>query len=379
MLTADNASGSDGSGVVAAVAATSLAGGENEPFPLDSPVLITGSRAQAATLDATGDGKGSLPGAMDAIFDQIGAMVVVVRVAEDPTPATQTSNIIGGTDGNGKNTGLKALLDAEAELGVKPRILGVPDFDSDAAVVAELVSIADSLRGFAYAGVSAATKEAAVTYRDSYGSKRLMLIWPEFTAWDTAANDTVNVSASARALGVRAFIDNQTGWHKTLSNVPVNGVTGLSKSVDFNLTDPNTAANYLNENEITTLIRRAGFRFWGSRTCSADPLFAFESAVRSGDILADTIAEAHLWAVDLPMSKTLIKELVEGINAKFRNLKAQGLIVDATAYVDEDLNGSTELAAGKLTISYDYTPVPPLENLILQQSITSKYLVQLVS
>jgi len=238
LLTAADTSGSDGSGVVAAASAVKLTGGENEPFPLNTPSLIIGSRATAARLDASGDGKGTLPAAMDAIFDQVGAMVVVVRVAEDATPATQTSNIIGGTDGNGKNTGLKALLDAEAELGVKPRILGVPGFDAEAAVVAELVSIADSLRGFAYAGINAVTKEDAVTYRDSYGSKRLMLIWPEFTAWDTAASDTVNVSASARALGVRAFIDNQVGWHKTISNVPVNGVTGLSKSVDFNLTDP---------------------------------------------------------------------------------------------------------------------------------------------
>jgi len=29
---------------------------------------------------------------------------------------------------------------------------------------------------------------------------------------------------------------------------------------------------------------------------------------------------------------------------------------------------------GSLTIDYDYTPVPPLEDLILQQRITDRYL-----
>jgi hypothetical protein len=33
--------------------------------------------------------------------------------------------------------------------------------------------------------------------------------------------------ATARALGLRAKIDEQTGWHKSLSNVGVNGVTGI--------------------------------------------------------------------------------------------------------------------------------------------------------
>lgn len=63
-------------------------------------------------------------------------MIVVVRVAEgtgtdeDAALAQTISNIIGTTDENGKYTGLKALLTAEAVTGVKPRILGVPGFDT---------------------------------------------------------------------------------------------------------------------------------------------------------------------------------------------------------------------------------------------------------
>ena len=47
-------------------------------YPLDTPVLISGSRREAAKLGT----KGSLPGAIDGIFDQVGAVVVVVRVDE---------------------------------------------------------------------------------------------------------------------------------------------------------------------------------------------------------------------------------------------------------------------------------------------------------
>ena len=40
---------------------------------------------------------------------------------------------------------------------------------------------------------------------------------------------------------------------------------------------------------------------------------------------------------------------------------------------------SGTLKAGKLYIDYDYTPVPPLENLTLRQRITDKYLANLVT
>lgn len=349
-------------------------------FPLNTPVLIAGSRTKAAKLDTVGTGLGTLPPAMDAIFDQIGAMIVVVRVEEGVDEAATVSNVIGGVDGvTGQHTGLQALLTAKTVLGVKPRILGVPGLDTQ-AVAAELTSIADSLRAFAYVSAyGAETAEAAVLYRDNFGSKRLMVIWPDFVGWNTATSSNDTLHAVARALGLRAKLDNEIGWHKTLSNIPVNGVTGISKDVPWDLQDPNTIAGYLNANEVTTLIRESGFRFWGSRTCSADPLFAFESATRTGDILADTIAEAHLWAIDKPMSKTLIKDILDGINTKFRQLKAQGYIVDGTAWVDPEKNDQLSLAAGKLYIDYDYTPVPPLENLMFYQRITTDYLSQLVA
>ncbi|TQV62266.1 MAG: phage tail sheath protein [Halothiobacillaceae bacterium] len=355
-------------------------------FPLNTPVLIAGSRSKAAKLDTVGTLRGTLPKAMDAIFDQIGAMIVVVRVEEGAGAtdaeklAATVSNVIGGVDGTtGQHKGLQAMLTAKTVLGIKPRILGVPGIDTQ-AVAAELIGIADSLRAFAYVSAyGAETAEAAVLYRKNFGSKRCMVIWPDFVGWNTSTNSSDTLHAVARALGLRAKLDNDIGWHKTLSNIPVNGVTGISKDVPWDLQDPNTVAGYLNANEVTTLIRESGFRFWGSRTCSADPLFAFESATRTGDILADTIAEAHLWAIDKPMSKTLIKDILDGVNTKFRQLKAQGYIVDGTAWVDPEKNDPLSLAAGKLYIDYDYTPVPPLENLMFYQRITTNYLSQLVA
>ena len=82
-----------------------------------------------------------------------------------------------------------------------------------------------------------------------------------------------------------------------------------------------------------------------------------------------------MWAVDKPMHPSLVRDIIEGINAKFRELKARGYIIDAQAWYNAEVNDEVTLKAGKLFIDYDYTPVPPLENLIFQQRITDRYLV----
>lgn len=344
-------------------------------FPLNKPVLLTD------VLSAVGSAgtEGTLAIALKAIAANASPVTVVVRVAEGADEAETNSNVIGTVTAGGEFTGLKALLAAKTQLGVTPRIIGAPGLDT-LPVATELVSVAQQLRAMAYASCSGCeTKEEAVTYRENFSARELMLIWPDFTGWDTDANAEVTIPAVALALGLRAKIDQQTGWHKTLSNVGVNGVTGISKPVYWDLQNPATDAGYLNENDITTLVRADGFRFWGSRTCSDDPLFAFESSTRTAQVLADTIAEAHLWAVDKPMHPSLVRDILEGINAKFRELKAGGYIIDANAWYDEAANSAATLKDGQLLIDYDYTPVPPLENLTLRQRITDRYLADFAS
>ena len=338
-------------------------------FPLNKPVLLTDIGAAIGKAGTSG----TLARTLDAMAQQTKPVTVVVRVEEGATDAETTTNVIG-TNANGQYTGMKALLAAESQLGVKPRILGAPGLDAQAVTTA-FGAVAQQLRGFLYPSCGPAVdKEAAATYREQFSARELMLIWPDFVAWDTATNAAKNIPAVDHALGLRAKIDNDTGWQKTLSNVGVNGVTGISKDVFFDLQNPATDAGYLNEQAVTTLIRRGGYRFWGSRTCSEDPLFAFENYTRTAQVLADTMAEAHMWAVDKDMHPSLVRDIIEGINAKFRELKSLGYLIDGSAWYDDSVNTKETLKDGKLYIDYDYTPVPPLENLLFRQRITDRYL-----
>lgn len=338
-------------------------------FPLNRPVLITDIKGAIGKAGSTG----TLAASLQAIADQADPLVIVVRVEPGSDDATTTTNVIGATTG-GNYTGLQALLSAQAQLGVKPRILGAPGLDTEPVATA-LAAVARKLRAMAYvsAGTSA-TKEDAAEYRQGFADRELMIIWPDFIAWDSATSAPAPAFAVARALGLRARIDAEHGWNKTLSNVAVSGVTGISRDVHWDLQDPTTDAGYLNAADVTTLVNFNGFRFWGSRTCSDDPLFAFESATRTAQVLADTIAEGVALFVDKSMHPSTVRDIIETINAKFREMKSLGLIIDANAWYDESANNATTLSDGRLIIDYDYTPTPPLENLVLRQRITDRYL-----
>jgi phage tail sheath protein FI len=99
-------------------------------FPLNTPVLVAGSRVDAAKLVAltTSVDNGTLPDAIDSIFDQSKAVLIVVRVAADVDAAVQRANIIGGTDASGNYLGVQAFVGAEHVTGYKPRILIAPGF-----------------------------------------------------------------------------------------------------------------------------------------------------------------------------------------------------------------------------------------------------------
>ena len=339
-------------------------------FPLDTPVLLTNV---VAALGKAGK-KGTLYRTLDAIGRQTKPVTIVVRVADGKDAAETTSNVIGTVTSEGTYTGMKALLRAQSRFGVRPRILAAPGLDTQ-PVAAAFGTIAQSLRAFAYVSAHGCkTKEEAAAYRRQFGQREIMVIWPDFLAWDDVSNATVVMPAPAYAAGLRAKIDNDTGWHRTLSNIAVNGVTGISADVSWDLQDPATDAGYLNEQEVTTLVNRNGFRFWGSRTCSDDPLFAFENYTRTAHVIADSIAEAQMTLVDGPLNPSLPRDIIETINGKFREWTSLGYLIGGSSWFDPEPNTTDVLKSGKAYLDYDYTPVPPLENLMLRQRITDRYL-----
>ncbi|MDX7988236.1 phage tail protein [Xenorhabdus sp. 12] len=343
-------------------------------FPLDTPVLVTRINSVIGKTGKTG----TLYTTLKAISDQCSPKVVVVRVADadnlggDGEKRTQDQLIIGGVNDNGRYTGLYALLTAEANIGERPRILAVPQLDTQ-PVAMQLAIFAEKLRAFAYIGAYGCKTLAEVKkYRENFSQREVMVIYPDFITYNSQSGQNETVPATAVALGLRARIDAEQGWHKSLSNVPVNGVLGISADIYWTLQGTDTDADDLNSKGITTLIKRDGFRFWGNRTCDAQTYF-FEVYTRTAQILADMIAEAHYSYVDKPLLPSLVKDVVDGINRKGAQLVTQGRLLGFECWFDPTDNPKETLRDGTALIRYKYTPVPPLEHLQLVQTFTDEY------
>lgn len=347
-------------------------------FPINTPVLIAGSLREAARLGAAG----TLPAALRGIFDQTGALVVVVRVAEG-TGATAVAdtqaNVIGGVDaGTGQYLGASAFLGAESAVKVTPRVLIAPGFSHVAAVTSALLTIADRLRAVVVADGPNTTDAGAITYVQTFGSPRLYLVDPWVKVLSSSGAEVVE-PASGRVAGLIAKSDAERGFWWSPSNQELRGVLGTARPVDFALGDPNARANLLNEAKVATIIHQDGFRLWGNRSASVDPKWAFLSVRRTADLINESLLRAHLWAVDRNLTRTYVADVTEGVNAFLRQIKAQGAILGGRAWADPDLNTPDSLAAGKVFFNFEFTPPAPAERITFRSQLTNDFLQEILS
>ena len=342
-------------------------------FPLNKPVLIAGQEvSKIAKLGATG----TLVDAMTGIFASgVGAMVVVIRVDENADSVKQLANVIGGIDAKtSARTGIQALLDAQATLQLKPKILIAPTFTNEAGVVNALLEVANKLKSIIIAEGQSTTDEQAVNYAKQFDSSRVYLVDPRVIV--TKNGKDTAVANSSYVAGHIARIDNQYGWHYSPSNHVVYGINSTERAIDYD----NTAtcrASYLNQNKVATIINDNGFRLWGNYSLSSDPKWQFLSVRRTADIINESIALAQKWAVDRGITKTLVDDVVMSVNSYLRTLTSQEKILGGSCWADPEDNPASEVAQGNLLINFDFTAVYPAQHIQIKSKLTSDYIEEI--
>ena len=353
-----------------------------DKFPLNTPVLIAGCRTEAAKLGTSG----TLPTAIDGIFDQCGARVVVIRVAEGvaggeaTAEAATISNVIGGVNAKtGRNEGIQCFLDANSVVKARPRILIAPGFSHQQAVATELVSVAERLKAVCILDGPNTTNEVAISYAENFGSARVFVVDPWVTVWDMAASADVVQPASARVAGLISKSDNERGFWWSPSNQEILGITGTARPIDFVMGDSNCVANHLNENNVATIIHQDGYRLWGNRTPATDTKFAYLCVRRTADMVAESLLAAHLWAVDRGITRTYMEDVRDGVDMYLRHLQKVGAILGGSCWVDREINSADQIMQGIVYWDYDFTPVYPAEHLVFRSHIVDDYIEEIFS
>lgn len=358
LIVAALGTGSSGASLYVAHAATSLAGGVASSFPLNTPVLVTSSRDLDAKLGAST----YLGKALEAIFTQSGAVVVVVRTGNDNDDGSVTGDAT-------EMTGVYALKRAQADIGYTPRILIAQLAGSSDTVTTAIKAVAESLRAVAVIGIDAVSATAATTWVTANGNHRTFAFWPTVNGGEDPAPFIAGAIAKS---------DNDRGFWWSPSNIEVFGITSLDSPVDFQLGDVTSLANVLNEGKVSTFIRQGGFRAWGNLTGSINAKYQFVSVRRTADIINDSILRAHLWAVDRNITKTYLADVAESVNGYLASLKNQGAILGGRCWPDPDLNSPANIALGKVFFNFEFTPPYPAQTVTFRSILTNDYLSELI-
>lgn len=347
-----------------------LEGGLDEAFPLNTPVLVPGRRIYAARLGLNG----TLPKAIDGIFDHARTWVIIVRVAEGADDAETKSNVIGSPVAY---TGIHAFLNAESVTQVAPRILIAPEWSDETEVATELDAVAQHLIAVAIIEGPNTTDLAALQYRQNFDSDRLYLIDPQVKVWDTELNAYRFEGASARAAGVFAENDLKNGWHTSPSNHAIRGLVGLKRPIDFDLSDPSTRSNLLNSGNVNTIIQKDGYRLWGNHTLASDPRWRFISVRRTADMIHEALVRSHLWAVDRNITKFYLEEITFSVQRFLDQQTRLDHIAGGHIWVDPEINTIESLASGRVYFDIEFTPYPPAERITFRSHLTNKYLADI--
>lgn len=357
---------------------------DNDAFPYDAPIPITGDPAQLQALGATG-----------TLRDQINNMIVasggtyiprtaIVRVAEGEDIEATIANMVGSA---GSMTGWHAFKGARSELGFKPKIYMAPGFTSqrlgNAAnpLVAGMVPWLERQRSRMVVAGPSTSLAAALAYREDIGSMVVDIVDPRVLAPDpdTGVNAIQPAEAFVVGLGVRiiragdAETKKPAGFWVSWSNAEIGAIVGTERTVSFDYVDPDTESHLLNENRINTIVRDKGWRFWGGLSAASDDNWMFSNVVRTRFAIEEMVAEDFAPIIDAPMTAPAVIEAISSLDDKLLDFKNAGAILGGRAFFLPPENSNGQLRRGQLRFEFEAEETPPIHGLTIGSRRAIKY------
>lgn len=364
----------------------------NEVLTQDSNTLRA-QTAHAGLLNLTLISNRTLAAGTDYVADmQTGEITLKARHETlkatydyaDPSKVTE-EDIKGGIDStSGKRKGFELLRDGFNLYGADAKILICPEFDKTASCAAALATLAEQLKAVAYVQLPKGTSLSKAiqgrgplgTINASASSERVRHFFP----YAIGPNNTLE-SLAVHAAGLRMKTDTEHGYWFSTSNRELQGVIGMEVKLTARVDDEQSETNQLNAVGITTIFNSfgTGFRLWGNRSSNyptVTHIINFETALRTGDLIDESIRRTELQYVDRPIDDALIDSLTETVDTYLRALPS---IVGYSVSLDHDYDLVDEFSKGHVPLVYDYTPKIPAELISNKSVMTRKYLVNLVS
>lgn len=368
---------------------------KDEYKSINTPILIT-NEEDAALYFGEHEAGFTIPQALNAIFDQGAGIVIVINVFDpsvhENVEDVELSDIVGKIEAlTGKRTGLKVFEDCYSEFGYYPKTIIAPVYGEDQVVVNEINIICKKLRaiGLVDAPIGTSVQEAIKargenTINFNINSDRIVLCYPHLKVYDYSSQQIKLEPYSQRLAGVIAAKDIDKGYHYSPSNTNIEGIIGTEKNLTSMINDPTSEVNLLNEAGIVTVFNSygTGFKTWGNRSSAypsnTEPI-NFINIRRTADILHESVEQAMLDYIDLPIDEGLIDTICEVVNQFVRTLIGRGALIDGKCTFNSDKNPSNEIANGHLVFDLQFMPPSPAERITFESFINTDLLKALIA
>ena len=281
--------------------------------------------------------------------------------------AAAAAALAGGLAAIPAGTGIYALLNAEAETELKPRLIAAPALETTAAALA-LETVADELRGIPVVNLDGATYSDAVAARRSLA--HVYTVWPKFRVFDAATGGVVERSAAALTVGHIVRVDSEENFAASPSNRQLQDVAGTTPSIDWQIDSRNSTANLLSRAFIATAIRRGGaLRLWGNRLADGELITHRRVRHLIGDALLSFIADY----IDRDLDVPFVEFVLNRMNSHLRSETLRGTILGGRAWFDAAYNTPDTIAANRVTFSFDLGLKNVAEQMTFRQSVSGVY------
>lgn len=354
-------------------------------FPLNVPVLFYSSDVDALTkMGATGTG----PAAVNLINQQLGefqsaATIVGVRVEAGDDADDTIVNLVGNIN---NRTGMYALLNAGALLGVTPRLICVPGYTSQLAdgaaanaVIAGLPTLLDRLLAVAVVDGPATTEVAEKAWRATIQSKRIIPVGVAVKVLDDEGDVVVTPASPAIiGIGIRRDHEFQGRPFHSWANQPVRGIVGPSRPIDFSILDGATEGQMLLASNVGIIVRGestdgaiadGGFVYVGTDTCSEDTLWRFYNQVRGRDYIhLMFIKTLRFFLGRRNIDRGTIEDILATMKGGLRDIQATGDLLGFRVNFTRAANSPEQLRLGRFTVAFQAEEPPVLRYIGIQSA-----------
>jgi hypothetical protein len=358
------------------VTLTNSVGYIDDPVILSS-VAVTGKvLGTDFTVEYTTDGR--------VKFTALTAIASPVTVNYDKMDITKVTDsvIVGGTDANGKRTGLACVELVEQKLGLIPSLLVVPKFSISKTVYDEMALRCQKVNGHYdmtfCADLDAQTNDTiaeAIAAKTSGGRTSVLgkVGWPKVKD----GSKIYNMSTIMALRMQQTDSENDDTPYVSPSNKQI-GATAVCLANGTELFINETDGNVLNAEGITTAIYGGGvWRLWGPHMgnyksgTTMKPEDRFDASVRMLRWLSNQFQIMYLNDVDGPLTRKTVERILDDSDFWMNGLVKDGKILFGKIYFNQTSNPDSEIVEGNFVFDVQATTTPVGKSLTFNIQYTS--------